>query len=59
MKEDLKVVIRRVGDKYKNAPKPLKVTIGQILEGKIKLSNGGTRCEKNIRAWRRVFKETR
>lgn len=50
MKEDLKVVIRRVGDKYKNAPKPLKVTIGQILEGKIKLSNGGTRCEKNIRA---------
>ncbi|WP_156939973.1 hypothetical protein [Clostridium lundense] len=49
MKEDLKVVIRRVGDKYKNAPKPLKITIGQILEGKIKLSNRETSYEKNIR----------
>lgn len=38
MKEDLKSTIKRVGNKYKEAPRPLRITIGKILEGKIKLT---------------------
>ncbi|WP_180963996.1 hypothetical protein [Haloimpatiens massiliensis] len=37
MKEDLQATIKKVGDKYKTAPKQLKITIGEILAGKIKL----------------------
>ncbi|WP_158088095.1 hypothetical protein [Clostridium botulinum] len=38
MKENLQVTIKRVGAKYKKAPMPLRIKIGEILEGKIKLN---------------------
>ncbi|APH16964.1 hypothetical protein NPD5_2140 [Clostridium sporogenes] len=38
MKEDLQATIKKVGAKYKNAPMSLRIKIGKILEGKIKLS---------------------
>ncbi|WP_258017512.1 MULTISPECIES: hypothetical protein [Clostridium] len=38
MKEDLQATIKKVGAKYKNAPMPLRIKIGKILEGKIKLN---------------------
>lgn len=37
-KEDLKHLIIRVGKKYEQAPRLLRVTIGEILEGKVKLN---------------------
>lgn len=36
-KEDLKDVVKRVGKKYVRAPKYLRITIGEILQGKIEL----------------------
>lgn len=38
MKEDLQTRIKKIGAKYKNAPMPLRIKIGKILEGKIKLN---------------------
>lgn len=37
MKNNLKVIIKRVGKKYKESPKSLKVIVGQVLDGTIKL----------------------
>ncbi|WP_268254215.1 hypothetical protein [Clostridium cadaveris] len=37
MKVSLKEIILRVGSKYSQAPKALRVTIGEILEGKTKI----------------------
>lgn len=37
MSDKVKSTIKRVGDKYKEAPRTLRITIGQILEGKVKL----------------------
>lgn len=36
MQEDIQLVIKRVGRKYKIAPKPIKIIIGKILEGNLK-----------------------
>lgn len=36
-KEDLIKTICRVGGKYLDSPKPLRITIGEILLGKIEL----------------------
>jgi len=42
-KEDrLKHLVTIVGKKYVQAPMPLKITIGEILEGKVKLN-----CKRN------------
>lgn len=41
MSEVLKLTIKRVGEKYVQAPKPLKIAIGKVLEGKISLKNQG------------------
>lgn len=38
VKEDLKDVVKRVGKKYVRAPKYLRITIGEILQGKIELN---------------------
>lgn len=38
VKEDLKDVIKRVGTRYVRAPKSLRITIGEILAGKIELN---------------------
>lgn len=38
MKNDLKAIIKRVGKKYNEAPKSLKVIVGQVLDGTIKLN---------------------
>lgn len=37
MKPTLQEIILRVAAKYSQAPKALRVTIGEILEGKIKI----------------------
>jgi hypothetical protein len=37
--EDLIKMIYRIGYKYLKAPKPLKITIGEILMGKIDLNH--------------------
>lgn len=37
MKASLKEIILRVGSKYSQSPKELRVIIGEILEGKIKI----------------------
>lgn len=37
MSDNIQAAIKRVGNKYKTAPKQLKITIGEILAGKIKL----------------------
>lgn len=37
-KEELTQIISRIGYEYLNAPKPLKITIGEILMGKIELN---------------------
>ncbi|CDI50310.1 hypothetical protein [Clostridium tetani] len=43
MKDNLQATIKRVGEKYKTASKPLRIKIGEILEGKIKLNYRGNK----------------
>lgn len=43
MKNNAEVVIRRVGEKYMTGSKPLRIKIGEILEGKIKLNYRGNK----------------
>lgn len=47
MSDNIKATIKRVGDKYKTAPKQLKITIGEILAGKIKLQESINREVNN------------
>lgn len=35
--QDIQGIILRIGSKYSQAPKALRVTIGEILEGKTKI----------------------
>ncbi|MDR3594926.1 hypothetical protein [Clostridium sp.] len=39
-KEELEVVILRIGNKYLKAPIRLRITIGRVIEGNIKLKKG-------------------
>lgn len=47
MSDTVQIIIKRVGDKYKAAPKQLKITIGEILAGKIKLQESINREENH------------
>lgn len=46
MSKTLEATIKRVGEKYKAAPKPLRLIIGQILSGKIKLKIQGGKANE-------------
>ncbi|MDT8715553.1 hypothetical protein IAI10_02620 [Clostridium sp. 19966] len=37
MSDNLAATIKRIGDKYKEAPRHIKITVGYILAGKNKL----------------------
>lgn len=37
-KEELEVLVLKIGDKYLKAPIKLKITVGQVLAGDIKLN---------------------
>ena len=39
-KEELEVVILRIGDKYLKAPICLRITVGKVIAGDIKLKKG-------------------
>ncbi|KYH30736.1 hypothetical protein CLTEP_25020 [Clostridium tepidiprofundi DSM 19306] len=39
MKENIQSLVRRVGEKYQQSPKELRIFIGKVLEGTIKLSS--------------------
>jgi hypothetical protein len=41
MNRNLENTIKRLGEKYKLSPKHLKIIIGQILEGNLKLKSHG------------------
>lgn len=39
-KEKIEVLILRIGDKYLQSPIRLRITIGRVIEGNIKLKKG-------------------
>lgn len=50
MGKNLEAVIKRVGMKYLEASKPLRITVGEILEGKINAKvQGGKSNEQSAK----------
>ncbi len=48
MKDNIQIIILRVGNKYKEAPKDLRIYVGKIIAGDVKISPGKDKRGGNI-----------